>query len=434
MQVSVEAISELMRIVTVQVPEDKIQSEISKRLQTLSQKARIDGFRPGKIPGSVIKKRFAKPVRKEVLAELVQSSLYEALTDEKLQPAGVPAIEQKDPGEDGGLEFVAKFEIYPEIELKPFEEIQISRPVYTIAESNIDATIEKLRTQKTDYHGVERAVKSGDQVKISFSGVCNEENFTDGRVEDYSVVVGGNTMIPGFEEALINMETGVEKVFSLDFPDDYQSQKLAGNTAEFTVCINTVEEAVLPEVDEKFIQSYGIGSGDLTEFRSEIKNRMKDEADRVVGSKTKHAVMDALLENNTVTLPNVIVDQEIDQLKKSSQSAHGGEIEPEASEEQLGQLEKEARRRVNLGLLLAEIIKTNSLKADPGKVRTAIENLARGYESPDEVVNWYYSNSEQLKNVEHMVLEEQAIDLVLGGASVTDENVDFDRLTDQETL
>lgn len=430
MQVSVEATSELSRVMKIQVPEEEIQSEISKRLQSLAQKVRLDGFRPGKIPGSVIKKRFSQPVRKEVVAELIRSSLYEALNEEKLQPAGVPAIEEKASGEGEGLTYEASFEIFPEIALQPFENLSITRPVCEVGSDDVDRMIEKLQLQKREWSDVERASATGDQVIVSFQGSVDGEIFEGGSVDDYPLVLGDQKMIPGFEDQLTGLEAGAEKTFGIDFPEDYANTELAGKNVEFAVQVSKVQQATLPEVDAEFVQSFGIESGDPGDLRADIERRMSQEAGKAARNRVKSSVMEALLAANNITLPAVMVDKEIEQIQESVKSSAGG-LPEDISDEQKDFFEKEARRRVGLGLLLAEVIKTNNLKADGARVKATIEEMAKEYESPDEVVNWYYSNPEHLRKFEDMVLEEQAIDLILEQASVTDETVEFESLTSQ---
>ena len=426
MQVSVETTSELMRKLTVQVPEEKIQSEISKRLQTLAQKVRLDGFRPGKVPGSVVKKRFSGPVRQEVLTDLIQSSLYDALHDNKLHPAGVPEIEKKNL--DKGLEFEATFEIYPQFELCSFSDLKITRPGCEVTDADIDSTIEKLREQKKQWTSVERAAQDGDQLTIIFSGSVNGENFTDGTVNDFKVTLGSSRMIPGFEDQLVNMEVGDNKTFTADFPADYGNEKLAGNVAEFSVKVNNIEESSPAVVDAEFVKAFGVESGEVSELRDALKSNMEVEVGNTIRAKAKEAVMEELLNRNNLTLPQVMVDQEIERMRKSAGSEGGAKPGVLGESDRPDVIEQGARRRVTLGLLMAEIIKTHNLSADPDKVRKAITELSQSYQAPEEVVNWYYSNDEQLRNVENMVLEEQVVDVVLAAATINEEKADFESL------
>lgn len=425
MQVSVEETSELMRKMTVQVPEEKIQSEVAKRLQSLAQKARLDGFRPGKVPGKVIKKRFGEPVRQEVVAELIQSSLYDALMDKKLQPAGAPHIEKKDL--DEGLEFEAMFEVYPEFDLCPYSELKITRPQCEIVDADLDDMVEKLRDQRKNWESVDRAAQEGDQLTILFSGTVDGEDFTNGTVEDFKVELGSEQMIPGFEDELLNLEVGSKKTFSLDFPEDYNNEKLAGKNAEFEVEVRQIEVSSPAEINEEFVKSLGIDSGAVSDLRDSLKGNMEQEVENIIRGQVKQSVMDELLKNNQLTLPKVMVDQEIERLQQSKENRAGAPDDGEVNEP--GGYEEEARRRVTLGLVLAEIIKKHKLTADPERVRATINGLAQSYQSPEDVVNWYYSNEDQLKSIEHMVLEDQVVDTVLADATITEEVTDFQSIT-----
>jgi trigger factor len=427
MQVSVDEISELGRKIKVQVPEDEIQSEIAKRLQSLSQSARIDGFRPGKVPPSIIKKRYGEPVRREVVGELTQSSLNDALQERELRPVGVPTIDKMSAESGQGLEFEATIEIYPNIELEPAVELEVVRPVCEIKDVDIDAAIVKLRGQRANWEEVVRKSDTGDRLTVSFSGTVDGEDFTNGTVDDFQAEIGGGQMIEGFEDQLIGMKAGEDKVFNVTFPEGYKNEKLSGKLAEFNISVKKIEQPIIPEVDEEFVKNFGIETGNLDDFRKAVKANLEKERDRAIGGKTKMAVMAAMLENNPINLPRGLVDQEVEQLKKQQASSAEG-ISQEASEEQLGYFETEARRRVALGLLLIEFVNKNNVKADGVRVRSAIEEMAQSYDSPEDVVDWYYSNPKELEKVENMVLEQQVVDLVMEDAKVTDQPMNFSEL------
>ncbi len=424
MQVSVQQTSELKRKMKVQVPEDRIQSECAKRIDSLARKIKLDGFRPGKAPLGIIRKRYGKSVRTEVIGELIRSSLFDALQDHHLRPAGAPFIENTTDEAGKGLEYEASFEIYPEIRLNSYQELNIVRPVCELSEADIDKMVEKLRRQHRTWRTVERESAQNDRLTISFSGAVEEENFTGGTVDDFQLEIGARQMIPGFEDNLIGLTEGGEKTFTLTFPDDYNNAKFAGKMGEFKVHIKKIEEPVLPDVDAEFIKQYGIESRNAEEFRRSLKENLEREKNRAIQSRTKTAVMDALLEANALTLPEVLVYREIEQLKKQHSSQHGGS-EAALSGEQLKHYEPTARRRVKLGLLLAEIVAQNKLEPDASRVRKAVEDLAQRFNSPEAVVDWYHSNPEQLRTIEQMVREDQAVALILENATVTDEPIEL---------
>ncbi|MGH8559627.1 MAG: trigger factor [Methylococcales bacterium] len=428
MQVSVEQTSELKRKMKVQVPEEAIQSECAKRIDSLARKARIDGFRPGKVPVGVIRKRFGDSVRNEVIGELIRSSLLDAFKDYEIRPAGIPHIESTVDEAGKGLEFEASFEIYPNVQITSFKDLDIVRPVCEISESDIDAMIENLRRQRRTWRSVERKAIEKDKLTLSLASTIDGEILNGGVVDDYEIEIGAGQMIPGFEQNLIGLKSGSEKAFTLNFPEDYNNQKCAGKLVEFKVQVKKVEESVLPDFDHELIKQLGVESGDVDEFRRSLKETMEFEKNREIRSRTKAAVIDAMLKAHTVPLPEIMVDREIEELKKQHASQHAG-CETEHGEYQRTYYESQARRRLKLGLLLSEIVNRNKLEADKARVRQTVESLAHGFNAPDEVVNWYYSNPDQLQPIENMVLEDQVVELILKGANVSNEPIEFASLT-----
>jgi trigger factor len=433
MQVSVETTSELSRKMTVQVPEEEIQQKIASRLKTLANQIKIDGFRPGKVPQSLVKKRYGQQVREEVLSDLIQSSFYEAVREEKLKPAGMPQITAHRADEGSGLEYEASFEVMPEFVLMPLETLEVKRFVSEVSEPDIDAMIERLREQRKTWQDVERAAAMGDRVTISFEGKVGEESFTDGKIENLPVVLGTNQMIPGFEDKLVGAMAGSSLEFELSFPTDYPSEKLAGNLAQFAVEVLKVEESKLPEVDAEFAKSYGIEEGGVDAFRSDIRANMEREMKRALQTKSKSSVMDALFTRNTIALPNALIQDELDNLltpyRQAAQKRRQDLDEAKLKE----QLEPLARRRVALALILGKIIETNNLIVDQKRVRSTVEELAASYESPEEVVRWYYAEPQRLREVENVVMEDQVVDLVMDKAKVAEEKIAFQELMQQAT-
>ncbi len=431
MQVSVEKTSELVRKMTVSIPEEVIQEKMETRFKSLARDIKLDGFRPGKVPVSVVKKQFGDRVRGEVSGDLIQSSYFEALKEQDLVPAGQPHIHTGDKKE--GLEYIAEFEVYPEISLQGFDQLEITRTQASIDDNHVDNMIEKLREQKKEWVAVDRAAQSDDRVTIHFSGVCDGENFTGGKVEDYPVEIGAKQMIPGFEDELVGLEVGTSKTFNVTFPDEYGNEKLAGKEAEFEVELVKVEEPQLPEIDEKFITSYGISDGDLKAFRTDVQANMQRELEQALKSRLKNAVMDAVYENIKVTVPEAAVDQEIQEMMKPyAENAKKQNMKLEDLDLPRDVFEDQARRRVALGLILAEIIKANDITVDADKVRETIERMANSYERPEEMINWYYEDENRLQEVQQMVLEDQAVDWVLSQAKVSDETVSFDEVMEAQ--
>jgi len=431
MQVSVEKTSELSRKMTVSVPETVVQEKMAERLKSLARSVKIDGFRPGKVPQHVVKKMYGDRIRGEIASELIKATYYDALQDQDLKPAGHPYIEPVD--ETEGFKYTAVFEVYPEITLEGIDQLEVVRPVAAVSDSDVENMIEKLRAQQQSWHIVDRPAQEHDRVTISFSGTSEGENFTDGRVEDFQVVCGSKKMIPGFEDNLVGLETGSNKTFTLTFPEGYDNKALAGKVAQFAVDVIKVEEPLLPEIDEDFVKAYGIEDGSVESFREDVRNNMDRELEQALRSKLKSSVMDALYEKIQLTVPNTLVDMEVDSLMKPYiETAKRQKMKLEDLKLPRDVFEEQAKRRVALGLILGEIIQKNAIKLDSNKVRSTIEDLARSYERPDDVINWYYSDESRLTDVQQMVLEDQVIEWLVARAKVSDETVNFNDVMDRQ--
>lgn len=435
MQVSVETTSGLERRLTVGIPAERVEGEVNQRLRGLAKSQRLDGFRPGKIPLKVIQARFGKRVRDEVLGELIRTSFYEAVMKEKLQPAGGPSIEEikGEPGQD--VEFVAAFEVYPEVAVSGFDAIEVERPVAEVKDSDIDAMLETLRKQQSSWKEVERAAENDEQIVIDFKGSIDGEAFEGGEAQDFPVTLGSGGMIPGFEEGLTGKKAGDEFELDVTFPEDYQAEHLAGKKAQFAVVVKSVKERELPELNEEFAERFGVTEGGMDALRSDIRKNMERELRQVLRSKVKAQVMDGLIKNNDLDVPGALVQQEMETLRKDAirRFSQGRQLDPKDVPNLPDELFKEeAERRVKLGLLMSEIIKEQELKPDADKVRAAVEEMAEAYEQPQEVINYYYGDKERLKQVESMVLEDQVVDLVLNQAKLTDKEVSFDEVMNKK--
>ncbi len=431
MQVSVEKTSELSRKMTVIVPEAVVQEKMAARLKSLASSVKIDGFRPGKVPQHVVKKMFGDRIRGEIASDLIKDTYYDALQDQDLKPAGHPLIEPLDESE--GFKYTAVFEVYPEISLAGVEQLEVVRSIATVSDSDVDDMIDKLRAQKLSWQIVERPSQERDRITISFSGASEGENFTDGRVEDFPVVCGEKKMIPGFEDNLVGLEVGANKTFTINFPEAYDNVKLAGKAAEFEVDVIKIEEPVLPEIDEDFVKAYGIEDGLVESFRDDVRNNMERELEQALRGLLKNSVMDALHEKIQLTVPNTLVDMEVENLMKPYiETAKRQKMKLEDLKLPRDAFELQAKRRVALGLILGEIIQKNAIKLDGNKVRSTIEDMAKSYERPDDVVAWYYSDESRLNDVQQMVLEDQTVEWLITQAKVTDEAVNFSDVMDRQ--
>ena len=431
MQVSVEKTSELSRKMIVSVPDAVLQEKMETRFKKLAREVKVDGFRPGKVPTSMVKKLYGERVKQEVAGDLIQSTYFEALQQQELVPAGHPSITPAEKSE--GFEYVAEFEVYPEVTLEAVNGLEINRPTAGVTDADVENMIDKLKQQKKTWAVVERASREGDKVTIHFSGVSEGENFTDGKVENYAIEIGGKQMIPGFEDELKGLAAGESKTFSITFPEKYNSEKLAGKVAEFEIEMVKVEEAVLPELDAEFIKAYGVEDGDVDSFRTDVKDNMERELEQGLKNKLKTAVMDALFEHVQITLPNALIDQEIQALMKPyAERAGKAKLKLEDLNLPRDMFENQAKRRVALGLILGEIIQKNDIKVDADKVRATIEDMAKSYEKPEDVINWYYADNSRLNDVQQMMLEDQAVAWVIERARVVDQSVAFEDVMDRQ--
>ncbi|MCK9533496.1 MAG: trigger factor [Pseudomonas sp.] len=424
MQVSVESTSALERKMTISVPAERIESEVTKRLQQTAKRAKVSGFRPGKVPMSIIRQRYEADARQEVLGDLIQATFYEAVVAEKLNPVGQPAIEPQVFEKDKALEYIATFEVFPEFEVQGLDSIEVERQSAEVAESDIDNMLDILRKQNTSFVDVERAAANDDQVTVSFVGSIDGEVFAGGTADNVPLVLGSGRMIPGFEEALVGCKAGDTKVITPTFPEDYQNLDLAGKTAEFTVIVNKVEGPELPELNEEFFAMFGNTEGGLEGFRAEVKKNMDRELNQAIKGKVKSQVMDGLLAANTIEVPAALISSEVDRLRVQAVQQFGGNVKPEQLPAEL--FTEQAKRRVALGLIVAQMVKQFDIKADDESVRSTIEEMAAAYQEPQQVIEWYYKNQQQLEDVRAVVLEEQVVDTVLGKAKVTDSNVSYE--------
>ncbi len=418
------------RKVHIEVPEERVSAEINNRLQRMTKTTKVQGFRPGKVPLKVIQGRYGSQVRKEVVGELVQSSFYEAITQEKLKPAGPPQIDEVADESGKDLSFTAVFEVMPEVKLNPVSELKFERPICTVSDQEVTDMIDVLRKQQREQKQVERAAKDEDIININFEGFMDGEAFEGGKAENYNLELGSKSFIEGFEDGLVGKSAGDEVTLNLKFPDGYGNENLKGKDVEFKVTVNSVNEPVLPEIDAKFMERFGIKDGDEAAFRDEIKQNMVREVELTLRRQIKDKVLDELHQSNTLDLPQSMVANEEHRVRHELEDNFKRQgMDPGALAKADSSLfEEQAKKRVSLQLIVAEIIKENELKADPAKVREMIEQAASGYEDPAAVINWYYSDQKNLREVEALALEDVVIDWVLEHASVTDKACTFDEV------
>lgn len=431
MQVSVETTSGLERRLTITIPADKINAEIDVRVKDVAPKVNLNGFRKGKVPANVVRQHYGAGIRQEVLGEMMSQSFQDAVIQEKLRPAGQPAVEPKqiDPKKD--FSFTATFEVYPEVELTSLDGVEIKNPVTDITASDVDDMIETLRKQQATFEVADKAAEEGDELDINFEGLKDGEAFEGGSAENSSIVIGSGRMIPGFEDGLVGLKAGDEKELNLAFPDDYHAEELKGAAVVFKVKVNSVKAQQLPEINEEFISKFGVKEGGIDELKVEVEKNMQRELKQALKNRVKTQIMDAMIEKNTIELPKSLVDQEVNVMRQQMFQQFGGGAQLENFDESLLPAElfsEQASKRVALGLLLSKVVEDNQLKADEEAVREQVEEIASQYETKDEVVDYYYNNPQQLQQVESLVLENQVVDFLLAQAKVSDEKLSYEEL------
>jgi trigger factor len=425
MQVSVEAGEGLERRMTVELPAEQIEQEVTKRLKQIGKTARLDGFRPGKVPMNMLRRRFGGQVLQEVYGEVIESSYQEAVQQQNLHPAGMPKIEPNVTEGQNVFSYIATLEVMPEINLARLEGT-IKRPAAEVTDADVDEMLEKLRQQRGSWNPVERAATEGDQVKVSFKGIMEGEAFEGGSGENMALVLGSKRMIEGFEAGLVGIVKEEKRTLELKFPDDYRVEELAGKPVTFEVEVSEIAEQVLPEVDEEFAKSFGAQEG-VEKLRQDIRDNMQRELKQRIRSRLKNQAMDLLYNSNRIEVPGALVQEEIKALREQTRSqlqSGAGSIElPD------NLFEDQARRRVTLGLVIGEVIKQHQIQLDRDRVRRTLEDFAASYEDADEVVKHYLTNRNQMAAIENVVMEDQVVDWILEQVQVEDEPTSFAALT-----
>ncbi|WP_094752164.1 trigger factor [Psychromonas sp. CD1] len=429
MQVSVEATKGLERTMTITVAADVFEKEFNGRIRKLSKTQRVDGFRPGKVPVSVIIKRFGAAVENEVAGEVMQKNVFEAIIAEKLNPAGAPSVAPKARKKGEDFVFTAIFEVYPEVVLKDLAELSVSKEDAQVTDADLDKMIETLRKQHASWSEIKENAADEHQVTLNFEGSIDGEIFEGGKAEDFQIVLGSGRMIPGFESGIVGNKAGSEFTIEVNFPEEYHAENLKGKAAKFKINLNKVEEQILPEITEDFVKKFGVKSGEINELKEDVKKNMQRELEQVLKNNAKDVVLNALVADNEVDIPKALVDSEINILRKQAMERYGKQMDPKNVPELPVELfTEQAEKRVKVGLLLGEVIKLNELKVDQDKVTALIESAASAYENPVEVVEYYKNNKEMMQNMENVALEEQAVDFIFAKAKVTNEQKTFDEI------
>lgn len=429
MQVSVENVSGLERRVKIAVPADQVEQAVNKKINQAARTIKMDGFRVGKVPLNVIKKRYGASIRAEALDDIIRDAYVSAIQQTELKVAGFPNIEPISFAEGKDVEFAAVVEVYPEVTLGDFAALTIERPTSEVTDADIDTMISNLRRQRAKWEESSEAAADQDRLTIDFEGSVNGEVFEGGTAQDFAIVIGSKRMIPGFEEQLVGSKAGEETVITVTFPADYQAENLAGKEAQFKINVKKVVKPTLPELDATFLEAFGVKDGSVDQFRADVRKNMERELRNGVRAKVKSAVFDALVKANSIELPKALVAEEISRQRQQAIQQFGGknaQIKPEMLPDEL--FKEQSERSVALGLLVSEIIRANEITVDAERVRALVDEVAQSYEQPEEVVKWYYSSKEQMAQVQSAVLEDQVVDLVLAKAQITDKAVGYEEL------
>ncbi|CAI1760181.1 TPA: trigger factor [Serratia marcescens] len=430
MQVSVETTQGLGRRLSITVPADTIKQAVKKELINAAKSVRIDGFRKGKVPMNIVEQRYGASVRQDVLGEAMQRSFVDAIIKEKINPAGAPNYVPGEYKEGEDFTFAVEFEVYPEVELKGLENIEVEKPVVEVNDEDVDAMLDTLRKQQATWKETDRAAEAEDRVTVDFTGSIDGEEFEGGKASDFVLAMGQGRMIPGFEEGLVGHKAGEEFSIDVNFPEDYHAENLKGKAAKFAIVLKKVEERELPELTEEFIKRFGVADGSVAGLRTEVRKNMERELKGAVRNRIKSQAIDGLVNANEIDVPAALIDGEIDVLRRQAAQRFGGN-EKQALELPRELFEEQAKRRVVVGLLLGEVISTNDLKADEDRVKTLIEEMASAYEDPSEVIEFYSKNKELMNNMRNVALEEQAVEALLAKAKVTEKATTFSELMNQ---
>jgi trigger factor len=441
MATAVETLEKLERRITITLPLADVQAEVEKRLKVRARTAKAPGFRPGKVPMKMVAAQYGMQVENEVLNDQVGRAFSAATTENNLRVAGFPKIEPKqDAAQDGTVAFDATFEVYPDVTFGDLAGAEIEKITSEVTDAEIDKTVDILRKQRAHFHvkgeqdahgdgGPDQSAQNGNRVTIDFVGKIDGVEFEGGKAEDFVFELGEGRMLPEFEAGTLGLKVGESRTFPLTFPADYHGKDVAGKTAEFTITLKKIEWAHMPEVDAEFAKSLGIESGDLQKMREDIKANLEREVGNRLKAKNKDNVMDALLKVSELDVPKALVDQEVSRLMEMTRqdmAQRGMNVKDMPFPREL--FTAQAERRVRLGLILAELVKTNNLQATPDQVKAQVDDFAKAYEDPQQVVKYYYSDRNRLAEVEALVLEENVVNYVLGKAKVTEKSVAFDEL------
>ncbi|MDH4189903.1 MAG: trigger factor [Betaproteobacteria bacterium] len=429
MGVNVETLGTLERRLSMSVSAAEVERQVGERLKKIARDAKMPGFRPGKVPMKLVVQQYGPRVQSEVLGDAVQKSFDDAVKQANLKVAGYPRIEPKEGGSQQSIEFSATFEIYPEVKTGDLSKATVERPGVSVDDAAVDKTLEVLRKQRVQFVPAGRAAQDGDRLCVDFDGKIGGEEFEGGKAADFRFVLGEGRMLAEFEQAARGMSVGEGKSFDLKFPEDYHGKDVAGKKATFSLVVKEIDAPQLPALDAEFARSLGIQNGDLAKMREEIRGNVEREVKKRVESRIKNGVMQALLDCTPIELPKSLIEMESRQLVERAAAdlqARGMKLEKLPFEPKA--FEATAKRRVGLGLIIGELARSQNLQPKPAEVRALIEQEAQSYDSPAEVVKWFYMQPQRLSEMEGLALEANVVNWVLSKVTIVDKVVPFDEL------
>ena len=438
MQVTTEAVSGVARRLNVSVPTSRVNEQFEARLKRTAKTVKINGFRPGKVPLNVVRREYGAGIYQEVVNEIIRDTVFEAIQQEKINAVGMPNIEKVE-NKDGALVYEAIVEVYPEVEVKTFADLEVERKASEINDKDVDTMIENLQKQRASWTETKGMAKKDMQVTFDFEGTVDGEKFEGGAAEDFKLVLGSGRMIPGFEDGIVGMKKGEEKVIDVTFPEDYQAENLAGKAAQFKITVKKVEKSKLPEIDKEFLEVFGLSEEDGVEkLKADVRKNMEREVKNGLRSQVKQAAFDALVAANEIEVPASMVAQEIDRQRQqmvqqfTQQFGAQGAKAFDSSVLPDDLFKDQAERSVKLGVLISKVLQDAKLEVDQARVTAFIEDMASSYEDPAEVIEYFTTDKKQRAQIEAVVLEDQVVDHILQGAKVSETEVSYQELLKEQ--
>ena len=438
MQVTSEAVSGVARRLNVSVPTSRVNEQFEARLKRTAKTAKINGFRPGKVPLNVVRREYGAGIYQEVVNDVIRDTVFEAIQQEKINAVGMPNIDKVENKEDA-LVYEATVEIYPEVEVKAFDSLEIERKASEVNDKDVDQMIENLQKQRQTWAETKGMAKKDMQVTFDFEGTVDGEKFEGGTAEDFKLVLGSGRMIPGFEDGIVGMKKGEEKVIDVTFPEDYQAENLAGKAAQFKITVKLVEKPKLPEIDAEFLKTFAVTEEEGVEkLKADVRKNMDREVKNGLRNQVKSATFDALVAANDVEIPSAMLAQEIDRQRQqmiqqfTQQFGAQGAQSFDSSMLPDDLFKEQAEKAVKLGVLVSKVLADAKIEVDPARVEAYIDDMASSYEDPTEVIEYFKNDKQQRAQIEAVVLEDQIVDHILASAKVTDTAISYEELLKEQ--